>query len=273
MQQPTWYGGRHPDAKAAIAYFSAEYGLHESLPIYSGGLGVLSGDHLKSASELGLPLVAIGLLYREGYFRQRLNPDGWQQEFNPENDFFSMPISPVLGSDHQQLTINIEFPNSLVHAAIWKVQVGDISLYLLDTNLPQNRPEYREITARLYGGDHEMRIRQEILLGIGGIRALAALGITPTVCHMNEGHSAFLSLERCRVLMEQEKLSFSEARELVAASNVFTTHTPMPAGNDYFHRDLIEKYFVHYWPRLGLSLDDFLRSAELIPTIITNSLA
>jgi len=265
MQQPTWYGGRHPDAKAAIAYFSAEYGLHESLPIYSGGLGVLSGDHLKSASELGLPLVAIGLLYREGYFRQRLNPDGWQQEFNPENDFFSMPISPVLGSDRQQLTINIDFPNSLVHAAIWKVQVGRISLYLLDTNLPQNRPEYREITARLYGGDHEMRIRQEILLGIGGIRALAALGITPTVCHMNEGHSAFLSLERCRVLMEQEKLSFSETRELVAASNVFTTHTPVPAGNDYFHRDLIEKYFVHYWPKLGLSLDDFLALGRINP--------
>ena len=197
MQQNTWFKQRYPDRKPVIAYFSAEFGLHESLPIYSGGLGVLSGDHLKSASDLGIPLVAVGLLYREGYFHQQLNADGWQQELNPENDFFSMSITQVKNQEGQQAVITMDYPDSQVRAAVWRVQVGRVTLYLMDCNLEINSPHNRDITARLYGGDHEMRIRQEIMLGIGGLRALAAAGITPTVCHMNEGHSAFLALERC----------------------------------------------------------------------------
>ncbi len=258
ISQPTWFSINYPDSKAVFAYFSAEYGLHESLPIYSGGLGVLSGDHLKSASELGLPLVAIGLLYREGYFHQHLNGDGWQQEQNPENDFFAMPIKPALGSDGQQIVIQVEYPHGMVYAGIWKVSVGRVSLFLMDTNRPENRAEDRAITARLYGGDQDMRVRQEILLGIGGIRALKALGIKPTVCHMNEGHSAFLSLERTAVLMDQEKLSFAQAREIVASSNVFTTHTPVPAGNDFFPREMIEHYFSNFHDRLKLTREEFL---------------
>ncbi len=265
MQRPTWFGIHHPQSKASIAYFSAECGLHECLPIYSGGLGVLSGDHLKSASELGLPLVGVGLLYRQGYFHQRLNTDAWQQELNPENDFFSMPITPVQGADGRPLTITIDYPQAPVHAAIWKVQVGRVSLYLLDTNLPGNRPEDREITGQLYGGDQEMRLRQEILLGIGGIRALTAMNITPTVCHMNEGHSAFLALERCRELMEREKISFREAREAVAAGNVFTTHTPVPAGNDFFPPELMEKYLSNYYPKLNMTREEFLALGRVNP--------
>ncbi len=266
MASPTWFNIHHPNSKAQIAYFSAEYGLHESLPIYSGGLGMLSGDHMKSASELGLPLVGVGLLYREGYFHQRLNMDGWQQEQNPENDFFSMPMTLVRDADHHPVRISIDFPQGEVKAQIWRVQVGRVSLYLLDTNVPDNRAEDRDITARLYGGDHEMRIRQEILLGIGGIRALTALGITPTICHMNEGHSAFLAVERCRVLMDRDKLAFPQAAELVASSNVFTTHTPVPAGNDFFHRDLVERYLGNYYPKLNMSLDEFLSLGRVHPS-------
>ena len=265
MQQSTWFKQRYPDRKPVIAYFSAEFGLHESLPIYSGGLGVLSGDHLKSASDLGIPLVAVGLLYREGYFHQQLNSDGWQQELNPENDFFSMSLTQVKNQDGQQAVITVDYPDSQVRAAVWRVQVGRVTLFLMDCNLEINSPHDRDITARLYGGDHEMRIRQEILLGIGGLRALAAAGITPTVCHMNEGHSAFLALERCRVLMEQEKLTFAEAREMVSASNVFTTHTPVPAGNDAFHRDLIEKYFANYCHKLGISIDELMAMGRVNP--------
>ncbi len=265
MGQNTWYKQHHADRKAVIAYFSAEFGLHESLPIYSGGLGVLSGDHLKSASDLGIPLVAVGLLYREGYFHQQLNSDGWQQELNPENDFFSMSLTPVKNDKGERVMVTVDYPHGPVHATVWRVQVGRVTLYLMDCNLEANNPSDRDITARLYGGDHEMRIRQEILLGIGGLRALAAVGITPTVCHMNEGHSAFLALERCRVLMEQEKLSFAEAREMVSASNVFTTHTPVPAGNDAFHRDLMEKYFAGYCQKLGLSIDELMAMGRVNP--------
>ncbi len=265
MQQNTWCKQHYPDCQAVIAYFSAEFGLHESLPIYSGGLGVLSGDHLKSASDLGIPLVAVGLLYREGYFRQQLNSDGWQQELNPENDFFSMSLTPVKNNDGTPILITVDYPHGPVRAAVWKVQVGRVELFLLDCNIESNSPQDRDITARLYGGDHDMRIRQEILLGIGGLRALAAMGIAPTVCHMNEGHSAFLALERCRVLMEREQLSFAEAREVVSASNVFTTHTPVPAGNDAFHRDLMEKYFAAYCKKLGLSVDELMSMGRVNP--------
>ena len=257
MEASTWYSQNYSSSKAKIAYFSAEYGLHESIPIYSGGLGILSGDHMKSASDLGLPLVGVGLLYRFGYFRQTLNAEGWQQEHYPENDFFTLPVVQELDSKNQPLTIDVQYPEGVVKAYIWRLQCGRINMYLLDANVPSNRPEDREITARLYGGDQDMRVRQEVLLGIGGMRALTALGYKPTVCHMNEGHSAFLSVERIRVLMEEEKLTFDESLELVSASNVFTTHTPVPAGNDAFHPDIIERYLGSYYPKLGLTRDQF----------------
>jgi starch phosphorylase len=265
LTTPTWFTQTHPNKDTKIAYFSAEYGLHESLPIYSGGLGILSGDHMKSASDLGLPLVGVGLLYRFGYFRQTLNADGWQQENYPENDFFTMPIKQVTEENGQPVTIDVQYPDSVVKAYIWLVQIGRIKLYLLDANVPTNRPEDREITARLYGGDQDMRVRQEVLLGIGGMKALTALNYKPTVCHMNEGHSAFLSLERIRVLMEEEKLSFHESMELVSASNVFTTHTPVPAGNDAFHPDIIERYLGHYYPKLGLTREQFFDLGKITP--------
>ena len=261
MSSATWFSLAHPDVnEAKVAYFSLEFGLSESVPIYSGGLGVLAGDHTKSASDLGVPLVGVGLLYREGYFRQYLNAEGWQQEYYPDNDFFNMPVSLVRDSSGKPLTIALEYPAGTVQAQIWQVAVGRVMLYLLDANIDENRPEDREITARLYGGDtgSEERIRQEVMLGIGGIRALKALGIEPAVCHMNEGHSAFLSLERTRILMQEQKATFAEAREAVAAGNVFTTHTPVPAGNDMFSPQLMEKYFAKCYPALGLSRNAFL---------------
>ncbi|MER3416900.1 MAG: alpha-glucan phosphorylase [Gemmataceae bacterium] len=254
----TWYrevSQRKPGAHEApicdaselrIAYFSAEFGIHESIPVYSGGLGVLAGDTLKSASDLGLPLCGVSLMYRLGYFRQYLNQDGWQQEFYPENDFFNLPLIPEWDSQGQPLTISVPFPGREVYARIWRIQVGRVPLYLLDTNVPQNSPEDRGITGQLYGGDQDMRVRQEMILGIGGIRALHALGLPPTVCHMNEGHSAFLGLERIRMLMTAHGLSFAEAREVVAAGNVFTTHTPVPAGNDMFPPHLVQHYLSPY---------------------------
>jgi glycogen phosphorylase len=265
MTTPTWFQQNHPNSPTKIAYFSAEYGLHESLSIYSGGLGILSGDHMKSASDLGLPLVGVGLLYRFGYFRQTLNADGWQQENYPENDFFALPITQEVDAKNHPLTIDVQYPEGIVKAFIWRVNIGRIRLYLLDANVPSNRPEDREITSRLYGGDQDMRVRQEVLLGIGGMRALRALNYKPTVCHMNEGHSAFLSVERIRVLMEEEKLSFAESLQLVAASNVFTTHTPVPAGNDAFHPDIIERYLGSYYPKLGLSREQFFDMGKITP--------
>jgi len=260
MGQTTWYQKTYDQSgEPLVAYFSAEFGLTECLPNYSGGLGVLSGDHLKSASDLGLPLVGVGLLYQQGYFRQYLNVDGWQQETYPTNDFYNMPLHLERREDGHPVTIEVAYPQGLVTAQVWRVQVGRVPLFLLDTNLEQNsRPEYRDITDQLYGGDVEMRIRQEILLGIGGLRALDALGMRPTVCHMNEGHSAFLALERIRVLMQEQGLSFAEAREVAQAGNVFTTHTPVPAGIDVFSPDLMDKYFGSFYRSLGLSRDEFL---------------
>jgi starch phosphorylase len=276
MAAPTWYqenfgsrrrngsvDGADPTSHTApeamrIAYFSAEFGLHESIPVYSGGLGVLSGDHLKSASDLGLPLIGVGLMYREGYFRQYLTVDGWQQERYPENDFFNLPLIPETKPDGTPLTVSLLMPGREVHLRIWRIQVGRVPLYLLDTNIPQNTPEDRTITARLYGGDHDMRIRQEMVLGIGGVRALRALGKPPTVCHMNEGHSAFCGLERIRTLMELTHLDFAAAREAVAAGTVFTTHTPVPAGNDVFAPHLVEHYFAPYLPAFKIDRHEFL---------------
>ena len=258
MTKEAWYSQQYGQfAAPRIAYFCAEFGLTECIPIYSGGLGVLAGDHLKSASELGLPLVGVGLLYQQGYFRQRLNADGWQLELFPRNDFHNMPVQPVMHGE-QQVAIEVDFPGRRVRAGIWSVQVGRIRLYLLDTNVPENSPEDRQITAQLYGGDQEMRIRQEIILGIGGVRALAALGIEPQAYHMNEGHSAFLGMERIRLLMAGQGVSFDVAREAVVASNIFTTHTPVPAGNDAFEPWLVDRYFGNYWGQLGLSREQFL---------------
>ncbi len=250
---------RNGTDKPAIAYFSAEFGLTECLSIFAGGLGMLAGDHLKSATDLGLPLSAVGLLYQQGYFRQYLDQAGWQQESYENNDFHTLPIEMVAGSDGQPLTIQVQFPGRPIFAQVWQAQVGRIPLYLLDTNIDANRrSEDRHITEQLYGGDREMRLQQEILLGIGGYRALEALGVQPTVYHMNEGHSAFLALEHIRHLMASRHLAFAEARELASASLVFTTHTPVEAGHDYFSPEQMDRYFGDYARQLGLSREDFL---------------
>jgi glycogen phosphorylase len=256
----TWYTQhRKTQRDAVIAYFSMEFGLTECLQNYSGGLGVLSGDHLKSASDLGLPLYAVGLLYQEGYFQQYLNADGYQQENYPINDYSTQPVQLVKGADGKPLKITVDLPGRKLYAQIWRVQVGRVSLFLLDSNLPDNpRQDDRNITDRLYGGDKRQRIRQEILLGIGGIRALAAMGIKPDVCHMNEGHSAFLALERIRVAMEEHRVSFNEAREITKAGNIFTTHTNVPAGLERFGYDLIDEHFTDYYRNMGLSRDQFI---------------
>lgn len=249
----------HREAEGQVlAYFSAEFGLTEALPIYSGGLGVLSGDHLKAASDLGLPLVAVGLLYREGYFRQYLNADGWQQESYTENDFYNMPVQEVKREDGTTVVISVDFPGYVVKARVMRIEVGRVPLYLLDTNIAENAPENRGITAQLYGGDSEMRIRQEMMLGIGGYRALQAVGKTPAVCHINEGHAAFLAIERVWQLMQSEKVSFDVAAQVIAAGNCFTTHTPVPAGNDVFDVVLMDKYVGLYYDRLGIGREGFL---------------
>ncbi len=258
MSRDTWFAGENPDlVNSRIAYFSMEFGIHESLPVYSGGLGVLAGDHLKSASDLGVPLIGIGLMYRQGYFQQRLTSDGWQIEEYPSVDFYQIPVTRVNGDDGEPIGIKLMIGEREVHAAIWRVQVGRVPLYLLDTDLQENDPRDRSITQRLYGGEEEMRIRQEILLGIGGVRALDKLGLRPDVCHMNEGHSAFLTVEQIRQRMEEDKLDFGEAREAVTPSHVFTTHTPVSAGIDRFEESLLEKYIGPYLPSIGLSLPEF----------------
>ncbi|MCG8403557.1 MAG: alpha-glucan family phosphorylase [Phycisphaerales bacterium] len=253
-----WFNREHPDFKnKRLAYFSMEFGLHESLPIYSGGLGILAGDHLKSASDLGIPLVGVGLLYRQGYFQQRLTTDGWQLEEYPSLDFFQIPAMQVKKEDGQPLHVRCPIGARDVTARIWKVQVGRVPLYLLDTDLADNTQTDREITHRLYSGASDMRIRQEILLGIGGLRALEAVGRPPDVCHMNEGHAAFLAIERIRQCMEKDGLDFGEAREAVAPSHVFTTHTPVPAGIDQFEQALLQENLGPYLDSMGLSLGEF----------------
>lgn len=241
-----------------VAYFSAEFGIHESLPIYSGGLGVLAGDHLKAASDLGVPLIGVGLLYQRGYFRQYLNADGWQQEHYPNSDLYCMPLKLVRGEDGNPIAIKVQIASREVEVHVWSAQVGRVTLYLLDTNVFTNHPDDRLITETLYGGDAEMRIRQEIVLGIGGVRALEALGVTPTVFHLNEGHSAFLALERIRRIMADHKMTFEEAVVATRAAQIFTTHTPVPAGIDKFGQDQIYKYFKEFWPQLGLDKESFM---------------
>ncbi len=241
-----------------VAYFSAEFGLTESLPIYSGGLGVLAGDHLKSASDLGLPLVGVGLFYQQGYFSQYLNNDGWQQEDYPQNDFHTMAARPVRDGDDNEVRVRLSYPEGEALIKIWKIQVGRVPLFLLDTNLEENHAHIRSITGQLYGGDEETRIRQEFLIGVGGLRSLDVLGLRPTVCHMNEGYSAFLALERVRQAMAEQGMDFAGARELVTGANVFTTHTPVPAGHDVFAPDLVERYFKPFAGDLSLAIDDLL---------------
>lgn len=259
LEGSTWFDKICSEStKPTIAYFSAEFGIHECLPIYSGGLGCLAGDHLKSASDLGIDLVAVGLLYQRGYFRQYLNIDGWQQELYIENDFHNMPVEMVRDETGLPLTIAVDYAGEPVQAHIWCISVGRVKLYLLDTNTPANLPQDRMITANLYGGDREMRIRQEIMLGIGGLRALRAMGIKPAVCHMNEGHAAFMALERIRQLRNEKNLSFEEALEATKPGNVFTIHTPVKAGLDEFSTELMSKYFDDYIPQLGLEKRQFL---------------
>jgi len=254
----TWFHRTYGNpGSMLVAYFSAEFGLTECLSVFAGGLGVLAGDHLKSASDLGVPLVGVGLLYQQGYFKQYLNPAGWQQETYEDNDFRNLPLSLELRPDGRPLTIEVNYDGRAVAARIWKVRVGRVNLYLLDTNVASNRQDDRDITDQLYGGDLEMRLKQEILLGIGGHRALEALGLEPTVYHMNEGHSAFLAVEWVRRLTEKHKLSFAEARDVASAGLIFTTHTPVPAGHDYFPQGLLDRYLGNYIRRLGMAPGDF----------------
>jgi starch phosphorylase len=216
-----------------IAYFCAEFGFHESLPIYSGGLGILAGDHCKSASDMRLPFVGVGLLYRQGYFHQTIDTEGNQHALYADSDFDDLPVTPMLRADGSEVRVSIEFPGTIVQIKVWQARIGHVMLYLLDTDLAENSADDRNITHRLYGGDRITRIQQEIVLGIGGVRALDELGIKPTAWHINEGHPAFLVLERARALVAQG-LPFNAALEAVAANTVFTTHTPVPAGHDHF---------------------------------------
>lgn len=258
----TWYTRNCPDRKTdVIAYFSAEFGIHESLPIYSGGLGILSGDHTKEASDMGLPLVAVGFLYPQGYFRQRLDESGWQFAEYQKIDFANIAAIPARTPEGKEVVIDVELPGRTIYAKVYRLQVGRVPLYLMDTDIHPNSVQDRELSARLYGGDREMRVAQEIVLGIGGVRALRALGIAPTVWHMNEGHSAFLVLELVREFVNQG-VPFDEAVKRVQSRSVFTTHTPVPAGNDAFPVDMIEKFFWRYWPQLNLNRDQFMNLAS-----------
>ncbi|NJR18890.1 MAG: glycosyltransferase family 1 protein [Calothrix sp. CSU_2_0] len=259
LKERTWHQKqRAGKPKECYAYFSAEFGLADCLPIYSGGLGVLAGDHLKSASDLGLPLVGVGLLYQQGYFAQYLNVDGWQQERYPINDFYNMPLHLERNPDGSELRIEVDYPGRTVYARVWRVQVGCVPLYMLDTNIEPNNPYDHDITDQLYGGDIDMRIHQEIMLGIGGVRMLKALGYDVTAYHMNEGHAAFSALERIRMLIQEKGLSFATAKQVVISSNIFTTHTPVPAGIDLFAPDKMLHYLGYYANIFGMNKEEFL---------------
>ena len=248
-----------------VAYFSAEFGLHESIPIYSGGLGVLSGDHIKSASGLGIPLVAVGLFYAQGYFKQQLDEDGYQREEYINTTVEDLPMEPAVGADGKPLTVAIDTRNGRLLAKVWLMRVGRVNLYLLDCNVDGNSPQDRELTSRLYGGDHRTRIRQELVLGVGGVRALRAMGITPGVYHLNEGHSAFAPLEAIRERMELDGLGFNDALRETAQRTVFTTHTPVPAGHDRFDGGLIEEHLGPLRDRLGISYDQLMGLGRVEP--------
>ncbi len=259
-RKDTWFKRTYPTEKSTIAYFSAEFGLHESLPIYSGGLGILAGDHIKEASDLDLPLVAVGFIYPQGYFRQRLDHSGWQEALYSKMSFADIPARPALTPDGNEVVVDVELPGRTIYAKVYHLQIGRMSLYLLDTDIHPNSPADRDLSARLYGGDHELRVAQELVLGVGGVRALRQMGIAPAVWHMNEGHSAFLVLELAREYVAQG-VPFMQAFDMVRDQAVFTTHTPVPAGNDAFSLDLIDKYFAKFWDQLGISRDAFMNIA------------
>src|SRR5512141_178839 len=261
-QKNTWTSQTYPELNGKpIAYFSMEFGLHETLPIYSGGLGVLAGDHLKEASDLGLPLTGVGFMYAEGYFSQRINDDGWQDALNNMLDFKNLPALPVLDEHGKRLTVDVEFPDRTVILGLWEIHVGRIPLYLLDSNMDSNSEFDKQLTARLYWSDLDRRVMQELLLGVGGVRALRALGYNPSVWHMNEGHAAFLTLERAREYVAGGD-TFEQAIQKTRPHHVFTTHTPVPAGNDEFPLWLIEKYLAALWPELKLTRDQFFDIAR-----------
>lgn len=254
----TWFAEKYPHlAGHTIAYFSAEFGLHVSLPIYSGGLGVLAGDHCKEASDLGLPLVGVGFVYQQGYFQQRISAEGLQEAVNNRFDYNAAPMEPVIAREREGGLLELQLDGHAIYVAVWRVRLGQVSLYLMDTDVEENDPWNRELSARLYGGDQETRIRQEMVLGIGGVRMLERLNLRPAVFHANEGHAAFLMLERARSLV-QRGMSFEEAAATVRRTTVFTTHTPVPAGHDVFSFQLVEKHFSRYWEQLGLDREQFL---------------
>ena len=251
--------GESPYGKeGTIGYFSMEFGIHESVPLFAGGLGVLAGDHLKAASDLTLPLIGVGLLYRHGYFHQFLDHEGWQQEEYPEIDIYRLPVKRVKDDSGNELIISVPGPEGEIRAVVWKIMVGCIPLILLDTNLPENSPEIREITSRLYAGSSKTRLAQEVLLGIGGMRALEGMGINPTVCHMNEGHCAFVTLERLAQTISSYSVNLETAKEIVSRTTIFTTHTPVAAGHDEFPVDLVKPYLNSFTDRLGISVEEIL---------------
>ncbi len=253
---------RHADASQPIAYFSLEFGIHETVRIYSGGLGALAGDHLKAASDIGVPLVAVGLMYRQGYFQQYLNRDGLQQERYPESEVQHLPLDKALDSDGNEVIVTVPLPEGTLKATVWSLKIGRVPLLLLDTNIPDNDHEFRHITAQLYGGDRLNRLRQELLLGIGGFHALIALGYEPSVCHMNEGHAAFLSIARIDFLMKEKGMTLQQAMEIVPRCSVFTTHTPVPAGNETFDAKLLLPHLEAVEQETGLDAKQFIRLAQ-----------
>ena len=250
--EESWFARRFPGSQGTIAYFCMEFGLHQSLRLYSGGLGVLAGDHLKSASDLGLPLVGVGLLYRNGYFRQNIDADGRQQHIYPDYDFSRLPIRPAAGPTGRAIYVTVPFPDRDLQVLVWVAQAGRVPLVLLDTDVPQNDSADRPITSMLYTPGREMRLAQEVVLGVGGVRALEALGIEPTVWHMNEGHSAFMQFERLRRALEGGGAELDAELAAIRRRSVFTTHTPVPAGNEVFDQVLVRKYFARWWDQLGI---------------------
>ena len=258
----TWFENNHPGLLTApIGYFSMEFAIHNSLPIYAGGLGILAGDICKEASDLGLPLVGVGFMYPQGYFIQRISPEGWQEEIYKQLDFSEAPITPVMSAEGRKPLVKIQLNDRPVHIGAWKVRVGRVDIYLLDTNFEENAAQDRQLSARLYIADRELRIQQEIVLGIGGVRVLRALGINPVIWHANEGHTAFMMLERVREEVEKGA-TFDEAVERVRVTTAFTTHTPVPAGHDTFSMELAEKYFCRYWGQLGIGRDEFIELGQ-----------
>ncbi len=255
---PTWESHSLFSDDARICYFSMEFGIHESLPIFAGGLGVLAGDHLKSSSHMGLPLTAVGLLYRQGYFQQYLDHTGWQQEAYPETNIYALPMVRVKNDKQNDLRVTVSGPNGVIKADVWKMMIGRVPLILLDTNIAENPPAIRDITARLYNSEPGIRLAQEVLLGIGGMRALKAMGIEPSVCHMNEGHSAFSNIERLIQVMDRYDLNLPTAMQVVARTSVFTTHTPVAAGHDEFPPDTVQPYLSPLAEKLGLPVEEVL---------------